>query len=356
MDPGLPRLRRQREPDLDLKLQLQSELSSLTSHCAWVKAHQDQQPWHTIQDLRDLNLSRDATYNSWCDKIAMDTRQSTYSDPSPKVLPAERWAVYVNYPIPHKATRDFNESIYTCLSYPQLATYLQTKHDLSSYHLDQVNCLDLRGFLKSLTPHTRATYVKFIQRWIPTHSFLFKQGREFTNRCPLCHTSEETLQHIFPCQNPQTRTNRLDAFTAYLRTLSSIHTPSTIIQAVANHLATILQINSVSYPCPQQLPNPLSMQDAIKHQNIMGWDMFLRGFISQFWIKAYASFTNLESAQTPRQWSKKFLSSTLTFAHSMWTYRNQTLHGEPRKEHEELLFKYSSILRLPSQELIETNN
>jgi hypothetical protein len=81
----------------------------------------------------------------------------------------------------------------------------------------------------------------------------------------------------------------------------SIHTPSAIIQAVANHLATILQIDSVGYPCPQQLPNPLSMQDAIKHQNIMGWDMFLRGFISQFWIKAYASFTNLESAQTPRQ-------------------------------------------------------
>jgi len=258
-DPGPPCLRRQREPDLDLKLQLQSELSSLTSHREWVKAYQDQQPWHTIQDLRDLNLSRDATYNSWCDKIAMDTRQSTYSDPPPEVLPAERWAVYVNYPIPHKVTKDFNESIYTCL------------------------------------------YVKFIHRWIPTHSFLFKQGREFTNRCPLCHTSEETLQHIFPCQNPQTRTNRLDAFTAYLRTLSSIHTPSTIIQAVANHLATILQINSVSYPCPQQLPNPLSMQDAIKHQNIMGWDMFLRGFISQFWIKAYASFTNLESAQTPRQ-------------------------------------------------------
>ena len=89
MDPGLPRLRHQREPDLDLKLQLQSERSSLTSHCAWVKAHQDQQPWYTIQDLRDLNLSRDATYNSWCDKIAMDTRQSTYSDPSPEVLPAE---------------------------------------------------------------------------------------------------------------------------------------------------------------------------------------------------------------------------------------------------------------------------
>jgi hypothetical protein len=61
MDPGLPRLRRQREPDLDLKLQLQSELSSLTSHCTWVKAHQDQHSWHTIQDLRDLYLSRDAT-------------------------------------------------------------------------------------------------------------------------------------------------------------------------------------------------------------------------------------------------------------------------------------------------------
>jgi hypothetical protein len=63
--PGLPRLRNHRDSDIDLKLQLQSELSTLTTQQEWVKAHQDQQPWHTIQYHRDLKLSQDTTYNSW---------------------------------------------------------------------------------------------------------------------------------------------------------------------------------------------------------------------------------------------------------------------------------------------------
>jgi hypothetical protein len=32
-------------------------------------------------------------------------------------------------------------------------------------------------FLRSLTPHTRATYVKLIHQWIPTYAFLHRQGR-----------------------------------------------------------------------------------------------------------------------------------------------------------------------------------
>jgi hypothetical protein len=113
---NINRLWSHRTPDIDLRLQMQHESKELSIARDWVKSHQDKAPWDDIEDLKNLNLPTDATYNIWCDRIAEQTRTGVFSDAAPPVLPAEKWALYSVYLVTHKVTNNFNESIYSTLS------------------------------------------------------------------------------------------------------------------------------------------------------------------------------------------------------------------------------------------------
>jgi hypothetical protein len=333
--PTLTRIRFHRDPDVDLRLQLQHQLHTLSTQHEWVKAHQDTKPWQTIQGLWDLQLSCDVTYNSWCDRMAMESRLTSFSDPSPLVLPAEKWAVYVTHPNPHKITKDFNESIYSCLSYPTMTEYLKKKHNLSVQDLDFIGCADLRGFLKTLPVSIRATYIELIHNWIPTQSFLHKQCREHSPICPLCSMHDETACHMLTCPDPRTDASRRTALSSYFRTLLSIHTPISIIHILEDKLSFFLQIPTDT-PYVSSLPPleyPETLQAAKIHQNLLGWDFFLRGFLYNKWTTAYDSFYIADSTQTLQQWFRKFVASTLTFTHSIWRARNHAVHGNTRLDH-----------------------
>ncbi len=95
---------------------MQHESKELSIARDWVKSHQDKAPWDDIEDLKNLNLPTDATYNIWCDRIAEQTRTGVFSDAAPPVLPAEKRALYSVYLVTHKVTNNFNESIYSTLS------------------------------------------------------------------------------------------------------------------------------------------------------------------------------------------------------------------------------------------------
>jgi hypothetical protein len=322
-DKGLPHLRKHRDNDLDLKLQLQVDLSSLLVHRKWVKSHQDSKPWTTFQELKQLGLSRDATYNVWCEKVATDTRLSTFSDPSPDVLPAEKWAVYVSHPVPHKVTSDFNKSIYTALAYKDTAEYIYRKHQISNMDLEWLSCLDLHGFLRSLPVYIRATYVKLIHRWIPTYDFLYKQNREHSPLCPRCNSEHKTVPHIYACQDPTAVKERSIALSLYLKS------------TLESQLLVFLQLPaSVQFGKLYATSSLTDLCNATRHQNLIGWDLFLPGFISSLWTKVYKA-SEIQHRQSEEQWSKKLMASTLTFSHSIWMAWNQSLHGTTRQSQQQ---------------------
>jgi hypothetical protein len=59
-----------RAANMDLLLTHHSLSSHLQISYDWVRGHSDKESWQSITNLRQQKLSRDKTYNVWCDRMA----------------------------------------------------------------------------------------------------------------------------------------------------------------------------------------------------------------------------------------------------------------------------------------------
>jgi hypothetical protein len=174
-----------------------------------VKRHQDSATqWESINDLAKLKLSPAATLNVYCDRKASEAHQQSLSLSNGDVLPAEKWALFSNYPEPRKITGKLNEGVIQTLQSKALQAYIEKKHNISAEKLIHVDTVSMNNYLKALRPHNRATMVKLIHRWIPTNDFLYKQRRSETQLCLRCNQHTEDSHHILTCPDSQASTQR----------------------------------------------------------------------------------------------------------------------------------------------------
>jgi len=88
------------------------------------------------------------------------------------------------------------------------------------------------------------------------------------------------------------------------------------------------------------------LTQATRHQNIIGWDNFLRGYISHHWASAYHAITdpNIKTTKTP--WPQSAVSAALTLSFKIRSHRNTFVHGKtnnPPKLHS----RYTPITFIP---------
>jgi len=94
-------------------------------------------------------------------------------------------------------------------------------------------------------------------------------------------------------------------------------------------------------PYNQQYPNSsilpqdlyLSLFTAIKHQNIVWWNNFLRGFISSYWysLSTHAHINeSLHHSSFP--WDLRLVHAVLSLSHSIWQNCNHLLHGSTMED------------------------
>jgi len=190
-------LRKQRDVNSDLNLSFRDPSVSKPLALSWVRSHSDKQPWETVQDLKSQRLSRDETYNVWCDRMAqLEWSNGAVSNFEPEVLPSEKWALFSSFPTSHKITGSLDTGFAYAMGYKDLLSYIEEKHSLSSEKIDKVNLFALSTYLLSLSPFQRASMVKTIHDWIPTHSNLCRQGRHNSPICPRCLSEVETPSHV----------------------------------------------------------------------------------------------------------------------------------------------------------------
>jgi hypothetical protein len=150
----------------------------------WVRGHQDKDStWDTIDELYDLELSPVATLNVYCDRRASDAHKFSSSDPNADVLPAEKWALFSRCPTARKITGKINEGILQTLYTEDILAYISRKHNITEEKLYHIDTTGLQTYLKSTQPHTRASIIKLMHRWIPTNVLLHRQNR---TESPLC--------------------------------------------------------------------------------------------------------------------------------------------------------------------------
>jgi hypothetical protein len=120
-----------------------------------------------------------------------------------------------------------------------------------------------------------------------------------------------------------------------------IRTPLYIISTFEYKLSDVLllpfnQKYIITSSVPQYTKNRL--MEAIKHQNIVGWDNFLRGFTSTYWAELVMLAHHDDRDLKPHQhWAEKLVSYILSCTQSVWHSRNNFIHGTSRREANQLL-------------------
>lgn len=151
---GYHKIHHHREANSDLFLEYYRHAQTINRKVAWVKGHQDDDtPWETIKELKELKLSPEATMNIWCEKRAEAARQNDITIPDAEVLPAEKWALYSTYPQTKKNIGNITEEIIHQLQYEAMENYIRKKHGICKGMLKDIYTEGLRNYIGKLKPH-----------------------------------------------------------------------------------------------------------------------------------------------------------------------------------------------------------
>jgi hypothetical protein len=111
-----------------------------------------------------------------------------------------------------------------------------------------------------------------------------QQGREQTPLCPRCHgTIEETNAHCLVCPNTDATNTRTQLLHSFLLNLEQCHTLLWNTNSQV-HWRSLTALNTILHMTSHLTKTPQLLQ-AILHQNILGWDMLLKGFTSAYWTE-----------------------------------------------------------------------
>ncbi len=221
------------------------------------------------------------------------------------------------------------------MGYPPLLNYLQHKHGMCEGKLDCVNLLALQDHLSKLKYRTRALIIKLIHDGIPTYATMSRQGKEKCPLCPRCKSSIEISSHVFSCPHLDAQAAQQEGLNTFLTTLPNIGNPSYLLATFEYKISLTLDISFIqNYCCQSLLPPTLkhNLLQAIRHQNVLRWDMFLKGFSSIYWVELYNDHDEPSEKHKSRTWGEQLVAASLSCLKHIWDDRNQFLHGKTRLE------------------------
>jgi hypothetical protein len=122
----------------------------------------------------------------------------------------------------------------------------------------------------------------------------------------------------------------------FLSKMEDYNTSPHILCAMENHLSECLQVQTLErYTKADHSPSQItsSLNDAIHHQNIIGWENLLRGFTSSLWSKAQHQNLPNERSKTKRApWNTILIRRAIELHKTIWEDRNTFVNGKTIKE------------------------
>jgi len=141
-----------------------------------------------------------------------------------------------------------------------------------------VNLNALHNYLKK-TPIFKCASMSF-HGWIPTYAILCWQGRAPSPICPRCQSNVETPDHVHICPAPPATLQWSTILEKILSKLITANTPLHVIGVFELKLSWLLQVSYTGWYKPQINISSSTHHfiiDAIWHQNIIGWHLFIKG-------------------------------------------------------------------------------
>jgi hypothetical protein len=100
-----------------------------------------------------------------------------------------------------------------------------------------------------------------------------------------------------------------------------LQTASALEEALTSLLA--IESKNMYSNIPKNCNISVYTNTAVRHQNILGWDNFLRGYISKYWGNIGAS-----QGERGKSWESKLTSSILRLHKEIWDGCNTFVHGK----------------------------
>ena len=317
-------------PDIDIELQILSELRALrllgfrisVSH---VKGHQD-------RTTLFQNLPREAQLNVEADTLATESFDSTDKSVY-QPFPANNTALKIGDTF---ITSKQRETLHSSHLSQALRAHMVHQFDWSEGLPSQIWWSIHGKAIQLLSHNDRMRIQKFIfNRWA-TNS---RQAKYFSHILPVCSTcshSTENEDHILRCLSPSRAQLRVLWLNDLDRFLSAPHTHDAVRQAI------LLGINAWlknTKPPTLQLSIPdasTQLLQAYEEQAIIGWDHFLRGRLSLVW--AHLAQFHLETqgisniCMSAERWGRRIISINWIGVLSLWECRNSEEHGDTQEE------------------------
>jgi len=188
--------------------------------------------------------------------------------------------------------------------------------------------------LSKFSDHFRVTVVKMMHWWLPANDKCMQQLQEETTFCPRCKAANETQDHVFLCNQPDAVKTREAAWCSFILTMkNTMATVPDIKDQWDRHRWFFLKLAPAQqrhWVTPPSAWMQMLINKAVREQNKIGWNIFIRGFCTVSWKEAQsahvwqcpASKTRVMNALTG-----KLIHHILTFSLQCWVRKNEEVHG-----------------------------
>jgi hypothetical protein len=223
-------------------------------------------------------------------------------------------------------TRDIQQQLWQVASGVPIREYYIKQYQWPAHIFDKIDWKAQQAALMRFSMADQQRIRKFIHKWLPTGKNLHRQHNSNSPQCPLCSTDLEDNTHMFHCQHP-TQTKSQQELLLYIAKQQHSKEMPEMAQLLEWALINCSQDKHLGIK-PEH--HPVALRQAIKDQNIIGWNQILYGRISkEFGIAQdnhYRWQQLSEITHNGSRWTRDLIFHIWKTTLALWSNRNKAKH------------------------------
>ena len=242
------------------------------------------------------------------------------------------------------------------LHYSQLQTKLQRDNGWTAPQFHSVDWPAYRRALRKLPRSHRISIAKLSHQLWQTNKRQ-KKFYNYSDLCPYCQSEPESILHIFTCTHLVATKSRDDALAHLFGSLKA-DTPPFLLSALCSGIRQwIAHPNLPAYVVPTEIiahPQAAILVAAFHAQTHVGWGALFRGHMVTHWSSAYKchyqpktkkSVAPATITKMAQQWSSKLINSMWHYSKSLWSSRNEVVHGKTSLSQSQEVLRLHTAIR-----------
>ena len=180
-----------------------------------------------------------------------------------------------------------------------------------------VSWKSIRSVRNNITATQRMQMSKIMHGWLPVMHMQVHTSRK--PNCPGCPCADETIDHMFRCQNKQLSTKRDALDNSLSRKGMKLGVPRAIMEALSKLIYDYTNAKTPSIPAHQGIAT------AVRAQIRIGLHLLPQGFIATEWIQVIEDFS---IGRPERKVASILKTLWLDFTDQLWRNRNAIAHAK----------------------------